>query len=105
MEAGFRTHINKMIGGQHNIFIMLHYQYTVPYITQIFQGCDQSLVIALMQANGWLVQHISDSLQLRSDLCCQADPLRFTPAERAGRTVQCKVSKSYIQQKLQAFTD
>ncbi len=68
-----------MIGSHHNIFIMLYHQHTVADIAEVLQGCDEPLVVALVQPDAGLIQYISDALQLRSDLCGQPDTLALPP--------------------------
>ena len=75
MKTSFGTDINQMISCQHNILIMFHHQYTVTDITKISQCIDQAVIIPLVQTNRWFIQYISDTLQLRTDLCCQSYPL------------------------------
>ena len=59
-------------------------QNCVAYIAQPFQGREQTIIIALMQANAGLIKHIEDAGQTRSNLARQANSLALAAGERAG---------------------
>jgi hypothetical protein len=75
MLAGQGTDVDQMICSKHNVFVVLHHQNTIANISEILQSTYQPVIIALMQADTRFIQNISNTLQLRSDLGCQADPL------------------------------
>ena len=49
---------------------------------------EQSRVVALMQADAWLVQHVENAGQSRADLRGEPDALRFAAGERAAFAIQ-----------------
>ncbi len=55
-----------------------------------------------MQADGRLIQHITDPLQIRAELRSQANPLSFTPRQRRCRAVQLQIPQPHAIQKPQA---
>ena len=83
MRAGTRSYIYKVVGSEHYILVMLHYQHTVTNISQMLKSCDQPLVVALVQPYRWLIQNIGDTLQLRAYLRGKPDTLRFSATERS----------------------
>ncbi len=77
MDARARAHIDQVIGMFHGVFIMLDDDDGVAQLAQMFEGGEQALVIALVQADGGLVQHIDHAGKAGADLRGEADALRF----------------------------
>ena len=74
-----------MIGAANGVFVVLHHHQGVAFVAQQVQGIQQDLVVTRMQANGGLVQHITNALQIATQLCRQTNALRLATAE-GGRT-------------------
>ena len=51
----------------------------LPMSRRCFEGSDEPRVVALVKADGGLVQDVEDADQGRADLRCQIDPLGFPP--------------------------
>ena len=75
--AGGGADIHQMIGAADGILIMLDDQHGIAEVTQAPQRDKQPFIVALMQADGRLVQHIQHASQAGTDLRCQAYALRF----------------------------
>ena len=52
------AHVHHMIGRADHVLVMLHHQHRVAQIAQALQGADQALVVALVQPDAGLVQHV-----------------------------------------------
>ena len=102
MDAGARPHVDHMVGGAHHVLVVLNHQHAVADVAQVLQGFDQAVVVALVQADAGLVEHIHHAGQARADLAGQADALRLTAAECLGAAVQAEVVQAHVVQKLQA---
>ena len=63
---------------------MLNHNEGVAHIAQLGQGFDEASVIALVQADGGLVEHVEHADQTGTNLGGQADALRLTAGERTG---------------------
>src|SRR6185437_2849523 len=63
---------------------------------------DQPRVVALMQADGRLVQDIADADEAGADLRGQADALGFAAGERAGFAIEGKIAKTHIEHETQS---
>ena len=83
--ASAGSNIHDPVGFAHGVFVVLDHNKRVAHITQLGQGFDEAAVIALVQANGGLVEHVEHADQARTDLGCEADTLRLTAGERTGR--------------------
>ena len=57
----------------------------VAEIAQAFQGGEQLVVVALVQADGRLVEDIEHAHQARADLRRETDALRLAAGERCAR--------------------
>jgi hypothetical protein len=70
--------IDNVVSGANRIFIVLDYNDGVTEITQVDQRTEQTLVIALMQADRRFIQHVHHADQTRADLACQTNTLGLT---------------------------
>src|SRR3954469_13597143 len=66
---------------------------------------QQARIVAMMQPDRRLVEHIEHASQPRADLGGQSDPLTFAAGERCRGAVKRDVSKAYRVQKLQTLYD
>jgi hypothetical protein len=77
----------------------------LPRALSSVQGVEQDAVVARVQADGRLVQHVADALQVRSQLRRQADALRLAARQRGRGAVQGQVAQADLLQEGQARTD
>ena len=63
MDARSRPDIDDMIGRQDRVLVMLHHNHAIAEIAQAAQGFEQPGIVALVQANAGLVQHIEHAGQ------------------------------------------
>ena len=60
---------------------MFYYDDCIPQVAQLFEGADESFVIALVQADTGLVEDVEYIHQLRTDLRSQSYALTLTTRE------------------------
>ena len=60
--------VHQVIGRFDGFFVMLDHQHCVATIPQFFEGADELLVVALVQANGGFIQDIKHPLESGSKL-------------------------------------
>src|SRR6185437_5281710 len=75
--AGARAEVNYVIGTANRLLVMLNNQDGISQIAQSFQSGKQTIVIARMQADGRLVEHVEHAPEARSDLRGQPNALRL----------------------------
>ena len=75
MDAGARPHIDNPIGGADRLLVVLDDDDRVAEVAQPLQGREQPPVVALVQPDRRLVQHVEHAGQPRADLRGQPDPL------------------------------
>ena len=68
MHAGTWAHVDTEISCTDHVFVMLNHQHTVANVAQMFEGVDQAVVVALVQADAGFVQHVHHSSQARANL-------------------------------------
>ncbi len=102
-DPGGRPHIHHVIGGEDRVLVVLHHQHRVAEIAQPAQRAEQPFVVALVQADRRLVQHIQHAGQPRADLAGEPDALAL-PARQRGRAArQGQVIEPDIDQEAQAL--
>ena len=70
---------------------MFNHEQGVTQITEFSQGGKEAVVVALVQADGWFVEHVHDAGQAASNLRGQTDSLTFTAREGVCFPVQGEV--------------
>ena len=77
----------------------------LPRLLQPDQGLDQPVVVALVQADRRLVQHVEHADQAGADLGGQPDALRLAAGQGAGAAVQRQVVEADVDQEPQPGVD
>ena len=73
------------------LFVVLDDEDCVAEVAKFFESLNEAVVVALMQANGGLVEDVEDAAQARTDLRGQADALALAAGERGGVAVEGKI--------------
>ncbi|CCK04027.1 hypothetical protein BN129_2780 [Cronobacter sakazakii 701] len=103
--ARARADVDHVVGGADGVFIVLHHNHGIAKITQVNQRTEQTFVIALVQADGRLIQHIHHAHQARANLACQTDTLRLAARKRFRRTGERQVVQADVHQEFQAIAN
>ena len=105
MLAGPRTDVNQMGGGLDGRAVVLDDDDGVAQVAQPDQGLDQALVVALVQTDRRLVEHVQAPDEAGSDLGREADALSLSTREGGRRTVQRQIVQPDVEQESQPDTD
>ncbi len=105
MHSGAGADIDDEIGGADGLLVVLDHQHGIAEIAQMTQGFEQPGVVALMQADRRLVEHIENAGQARADLRGEPDALAFTPRERPRTARQREIVEPDVDEKLQPLAD
>ena len=100
-----RADVDHVVGRADGLLVVLHHDDRVAQVAQPLQRADQPLVVALVQADGGLVEHVEHTHQPAADLAGQADALRLAAGQRAGRAGQREVVEPHVEQELHALAD
>jgi hypothetical protein len=77
---------------------VLHHDYSIAFGRQPAQRAEQEAVIESMQANGRLVQDITDTAQIGAQLRGQPDALGFSSAQGRSRAIQGQIAQTNLLQ-------
>jgi len=105
VDAGARAYIKDMIGGADRVLVVLDDDHGIAEIAQALERLEQARVVALMQADRRLVQHVEHAGQARADLRGKPDALALAAGQRAGRARQREIIKPDIDEELQPLAD
>ena len=103
--SGAGTEIDHVIGALDGFGVVLHHEHGVAHVAQVGEGFEQAIVVARMQADGRLVEHVEHAAQLGADLRGQADALRLAAGERGGGAVEAEIVEADGGEKFQAAAD
>ena len=103
--AGAQAHVDHVVGRADGVFVMLDDQYRVAQVTQVGEGGQQPVVVALVKADGGLVQHVHHAGQSGADLRGQPDALGLAAGQGVGRAFQRQVLQAHVVQEAQAAGD
>ena len=94
-------HVDQLVGLPHHRFVVFHHQHGVAQRLQFAQGLDQSLIVAMVQADRRFVQDVADADQARTDAGGQPHSLQFAAAERFGGAIERQVADADFLEELQ----
>ena len=87
------------------LFVVLDDEHGVAEIAQALRACGSAAVVALVQPDARLVEHVHDAAELRAELAREADPLGLAAAERRPRAPEREVVEPDVEQELEAVAD
>src|SRR5699024_7911838 len=86
-------HVNDMLGAPNGVFIVFDDNQRIAMTLQVVQGIQKDVVVARVQADGGLIQHIAYALQVGSQLGGQPDTLRFASREGGRSAIQGQIAR------------
>src|SRR5258705_379039 len=101
VTAGARSQIYDIVRSADRFLVMLHDQYRVAEVAQLFEGREQACIVALMQADRRFVEDVQDADEAAPDLCREADPLRLSARESHGRTFEREIVEADVDEEAQ----
>ncbi len=66
MASGARAEIDYVVGAADGLFVVLDHQHGVAQVAQVFERGQQAAVVAMMQADRRLIEHVEHTAQLAS---------------------------------------
>src|SRR6185437_1725270 len=85
--------------------VMLDDQDGIAEVAQRLKRGDEPLIIPLVEANRWLVQHVEHTAKTRAYLRGQTDALAFAAGERCRVAIERQIRQPNRVQELQPFDD
>ena len=105
MHAGAGADVEHVIGEADGVLVMLDHDHGIAEVAQPLQRLQQPRIVALVQADRGLVQHVEHAGQPRADLRGEADALAFAAGQRAGGARQRQVIQADVEQEGQPLAD
>ncbi len=96
-----RTEIDHVVRAPDRLFIVLDHQHGVAQVAQILQRIQQPVVVAMVQSDRRLIEHIEHAAQLRANLRRQPNALPFAARQSRRRAIERDVSQPHGIQELQ----
>ena len=104
-RPGPGTEIENVVRRANRFLIVLDHDDGISQVAEPAQGRQEPRVVALMQPDAGLIEHIKNAGQPRADLRRQPDALRFPTGKRAAFPVERKIIEPDFDQKLQPRID
>ena len=105
MHAGARADVDDVVGLADRLLVVLDDDDRVAGVAQVLQRRQQPAVVALVQPDRRLVEHVEHARQPGADLARQPDPLALAARQRAGVARQRQVVEPDIDQEPQPLAD
>src|SRR5690606_23048155 len=103
VHAGHGADVHDVVGQADRVLVVLDHDHRVAQVAQPLQRAQQALVVALVEADGRLVEHVHHAHQAGADLAGQADALGLAAGQRLGAPLQVEVVQPDVHQEAQAF--
>ena len=103
--AGAQPQIDDVIGDPDHVGVVLDHDHRVALVAELPQDVDQPLVVARVQADGGLVEHIQRADQRGTERGREVDALRLAAGKRRGQPIEGQIFESHVAQKRQPPPD
>ena len=103
--AGAQAHVDEVIGDGNHVGVVLDDEHGVALIAELPEDGDQPLVVARVQADRRLVEHVERADQRRAERRGQVDALRLAARQRRRQPVEREVVEADVAQEAQAPPD
>ena len=105
VHAGAGADVDDVVGRADRVLVVLDHDHRVAEIAQAIERAEQALVVALVQADRRLVEHVHDADEAGADLAGEADALRFAAGQRIGAAIERQVIEADVDEEAQPFAD
>ncbi len=103
--AGARPDVDDIVGDADRLLVVLDDEHGVAEVAKSHERVDQPAVVALVQPDRRLVEHVQHADEAAADLAGEPDALRLATRQRAGRPRQREVVEPDVEQEAQAGID
>ena len=105
VDAGAGADVDDVVGLHDGVLVVLDDDDGVADVAQVLERQQQAGVVALVQADGRLVEHVQHAGEAGADLRGEADALGFAARQRAGGARQREVFEADVVEELQPLAD
>ena len=103
--AGAEAHVDEVIRHRDHVGVVLDDDHGVALIAELPEDGDQPLVVARVQANRRLIEHVERADQRRAQRGGEVDALRFAARQRRRQPIERQVVEADVAQEAQAPLD
>ena len=103
--AGAKTEVDDLVGHANHVGVVLDDQHGVALVAQLLEDRDEPLVVARMQADRRLVEHIQRVHERRAERRREIDPLRLAARERRRQPIEREVVEADVGEEAEAPPD
>ena len=105
MDAGAGADIDDIVGGQDRVLVMLDDDHRVAEVAQVVERFEQPRIVALVQADRRLVEHVEHAGEAGADLRGEADALALAARQRAASRGEGEIVEADIDEEAQPLAD
>ncbi len=105
MLSGARPQVHDVVGGPDRLFVVLHDNDCVSQVAKARQRRQQAPIVALMQPDRRLVEHVEHAGEVGADLRRQPDALSFTAGQRGGAAIERQVTDADVIEESQTLAN
>ena len=105
MDAGAGADIDHIVGDADGVLVVLDHDHGVAEVAQPLERVEEPGVVALMQPDRRLVEHVEHAGQAGADLRGEPDALALAAGQRAGGAGEREIIEPDIDQEFQPRAD
>ena len=75
--AGAGAEVDEVVRGGDGVLVVLDDDEGIPLVAEGDEGFEEGCVVARMEADGWLVEHVEHAAEVGAELGGEADALGF----------------------------
>src|SRR5258708_6440122 len=103
--ARSRSHVEHVIGRVDRLFVVLDHDDGVAEVAQMLERGKEPRVVALVQSDRGLIEHVHHPGESRADLAGKPDPLRLAARERVRGAVERQIIEADVVEEVEPRTD
>ena len=105
MDAGAGADVEHEVGDADRVLVVLDDDHGVAEVAQPLQRFEQPRIVALVQADGRLVEHVEHAGEAGADLRGEADALALAARQRAGGAREREIFEPDVDEESQPVAD
>ena len=105
VDAGAGADVDHVVGDADRVLVVLDHDHGVAEVAQPVQRFEKPRVVALVQADRRLVEHVEHAGQPGADLRGEADALALAAGQRAGGARERQIFEPDVDQEFQPLAD
>ncbi len=105
VHAGAGAEVDQPVGAADGLLVVLDHQHRVAEIAHAFERRQQARVVALMQTDRRLVEHVEHALELAADLGGEPDALALAAREARRRAIEREIAHADVVEEAEAVAD